>query len=146
MKTIFQILTIAILVAASHSYIEFVQAHPSSRKPTFDVYINSVEFNVCSASTEPEQLLGINNPSCRDGAMFYFAEPQRYVFNMINVDYPLKLLTLSEDWQVLEVITMEPGQPEVVPGKPYKFALELKDLNADIKENDLVMYIDSKAH
>lgn len=146
MKTIFQILTITILVAASHSYITFVQAHPASRKPTFDVSINGVEFNVCSASTEPEQLLGINNPSCRDGAMFYFGEPQPYIFNMINVDYPLKLLTLSEDWQVLEVITMEPGQPEVVPSNPFKFALELKDMDADIKENDLVLYIDSKAH
>ena len=107
-------MTIAILVMGTHSFITFTQAHPTSRKPTFDIFINGQSYNVCSANTEEQRTTGINNRWCRDGAMFYFSEPQRYIFNMVNVDYPLKLLTLDDEWQVLEVITMEPGQPEIV--------------------------------
>lgn len=142
MKTILQLLTIAVLVLVVSSYIEFEQAYPSSGKHTFNVSINGYTYQVCAARTQAEQALGIKSPHCRDGAMFYFKEPQRYIFNMIDVGYPLMLLTLDTNWTVQEVIKMAPEQPRIVPQKRFKFALELKDMNADVTIDDEVKYID----
>ncbi|MCY7296452.1 DUF192 domain-containing protein [Alteromonas sp. a30] len=119
-----------------------IQAQPETHNPTFNVLINGNAYQVCAARTQAEQALGIKNPHCKDGAMFYFNEKQRYIFNMVNVRYPLMLLTLDVNWKAQEVIKMAPEQPRIVPKKTFKFALELKDMNADVKVNDEVKYID----
>ncbi|MCY7293812.1 DUF192 domain-containing protein [Alteromonas sp. a30] len=106
------------------------------------VLINGDTYQVCSARTQAEHALGINNPHCKDGAMFYFHDEQRYIFNMVNVSYPLMLLTLDVNWKAQEVVKMAPEQLRIVPKKSFKFALELKEMNADVKIGDEVMYID----
>ena len=104
--------------------------------------INGDVYQVCVARTQAEQTLGIKSPHCKDGAMFYFHDEQRYIFNMVNVNYPLMLFTLDENWKVKEVIEMALEQSRIVPQKPFKFALELKDMNADVTIDDEVKYID----
>ena len=101
--------------------------------------INGQEYDVYIARSEKQKERGLQNVSKLDkdeGMLFVLDEddPIESWFHMKNVEFPLDLIFMDEDFKVLSVKHGKPNDPTPIEGKG-SYVLEL-NINSSVKEGD----------
>ena len=119
---------------------------------TIKIEINDREFNLLVTKTEEEKIQGLSNTESlpEDGMLFdYSDDPQtKLTFNTIEMNYPIDIVFVNTDDEVIAVVQGEPRSTELIEcvcddNELIKYVIEV-EANSNIQIGDEIDNVDEE--
>ena len=89
---------------------------------------NKEAYTLWVADTEEKKRKGLSNIKSlpqKSGMFFPYKNCVNHSFTMKNVNFPLKIIFMSEDFKVIDIVKAQPGEVDISPKKEYKYVIEV---------------------
>lgn len=106
--------------------------------------INNKIYDVIEAKTKEEKqkgLQGVDALKDNEGMLFYFDSEETVSMTMKSVKFPIDIIFIDEELQVVYVHKGKPNSKEVISIDDIEYVLELNQ-NSGIKEGDFVEFVE----
>lgn len=109
-----------------------------------NIKIGDKEYQVKEAKTPEQRQKGLQNTDALpkdQGMLFYFDTPQHVDMWMKDVSYPLDIVFIDEDQEVIKVESGAPDDPTLLGADDVLYVLEV-NVNSGIKKGDALEFTD----
>lgn len=103
--------------------------HDFNNYKKIKVPINGEDYTLHVADSSEKRTKGLsdlNNLPPKEGMIFIYASPVQYTYTMVNTKFPLQLIFISEDFEIVQQFSCKAKEgSEVCPWKAYKYVIEV---------------------
>lgn len=111
-----------------------------SKTNTIKLNINNTEFNLEIAQTTLQKTKGLSGRDslCSNcGMIFVYDQPNIYPFWMKNTHFPLNIIWLNRNGQIVDLKTGQPGDTTILtPSAPAQYIIELPVSSPELSIGD----------